>query len=363
MKRSNASTLWKIRLPLGPAFLYALLCPLLLITLCLASLCAGSAIAADGDAIEQSVERGPVRVELILRPAEPEIGDVLELTLSVSAEAGVELLMPEFGEALGRFEIVDFAPSEELDESGAPIARQKYRLQPARSGLQTIPSLRVEFIDRRDGYPATPDGEDAFEILTERITLEVKPILASDAPLELRPPHPDLGRRSTGWGPWWAWLSGMLIVLALAAPFLWRSWMTMRAQARQRSAYEEARSGLDALLASGLPSPERMDAFYVQLTQIVRSYLEDRFALRSPELTTQEFLTEMGRSPDLARSHQQLLRDFLEQADLVKFAGHRPSEEVVAESVAAAERFLEDTRDLARVGDSVLAAGQEGKRV
>ena len=322
----------------------------------------GAAGADKSEILAQSVERGPVRVELTLSPAEPEIGDVLELSLSVRAEAGVEVLMPEFGEALGRFEIVDFAPSEEIDESGAPVARQIYRLQPARSGLQTIPSLRVEFIDRRDGYPATPDGEDAFEVLTERIPLTVKPILAADAPLELRPPHGDLGKRRTGWGPWWAWLSGILILMALAAPFLWRIWVSMREQARQRSAYEVARSELDGLLAAGLPTAESMDAFYVQLTQIVRSYLEDRFALRSPELTTQEFLTEMGRSPDLARSHQQLLRDFLEQADLVKFAGHRPSEEVVAESVAAAERFLEDTRERSRVGESVLASGEEGMR-
>jgi hypothetical protein len=94
-----------------------------------------------------------------------------------------------------------------------------------------------------------------------------------------------------------------------------------------------------------------MDGFYVKLSLIVRSYLEDRFALRSPELTTQEFLTEMGRSPDLARSHQKLLQKFLEQADLVKFAGHRPSADVVSESIAAAEQFLGETRDFVRVAE------------
>ena len=57
-------------------------------------------------------------------------------------------------------------------------------------------------------------------------------------------------------------------------------------------------------------------------------------------------MSEMGRSPDLARSHQQLLRDFLVQADLVKFAGYRPEAEIVGQSIAAAERFLEDTRDV-----------------
>jgi len=56
----------------------------------------------------------------------------------------------------------------------------------------------------------------------------------------------------------------------------------------------------------------------------------------------------MGRSPDLARPHQKLLREFLEQADLVKFAGHRPDAEAVSESIAAAEQFLSETRDFVR---------------
>ncbi len=298
--------------------------------------------------LRREAERGPVRIELVLRPARPVIGDVIELELEVRAEAGVEVLMPEFGEALGRFEIVDFAPSEHLDADGGSIARQKYRLQPSRSGAQSIPPLRVEFVDRRDGYPPAPEGEDAYEILTERIALEVAPILAADAPLELRPAHPDLGPRRESLGPSWAfWLAGLLVA-AGAGPFAWRAFVAARARQRQRSAYEVARSELDALLAGGLPSTQTMDAFYVQLSLLVRTYLEDRFGLRSPELTTQEFLTEMGRSPDLARSHQQLLRDFLEQADLVKFAGHRPSPEAVSDALEAVARFLEETRDQVR---------------
>lgn len=304
-----------------------------------------NASVASGEAIERHYELGPVAVELSVRPAKPVIGDIVELRLEARAEPGVELLMPEFGEALGRFEIVDFAPSESQGQGGGSEARQTYRLQPSRSGAQSIPALRVEFVDRRDGHPPAPEGEDAYEILTERVALEVKPVLAADAPLELRPPHPDLGPRRIGGLPLWGWLLGAGAVLALASPLLWRAWTAYQAHQRQRSAYEIARSELDALLARGRPQAETVDAFYVQLSLIVRSYLENRFALRSPELTTEEFLNEMGRSPDLARSHQQLLRDFLVQADLVKFAGYRPEAEIVSQSIAAAERFLEDTRE------------------
>lgn len=305
---------------------------------------------ADAETIERHYEQGPVAAELVVRPAHPRIGDVVELRLEARAEPGVELLMPEFGEALGRFEIVDFAPSESQEPDGKSRARQVYRLQPNRSGKQSIPALRVEFVDRRPGQKPAPEGEDAYEILTERVALDVATILASDAPLELKPALGDLGRRRFPGVPAWAWVVGGLVVFAAAAPFLWRAWLANQARRRQRSAYEVARSELDALLAKGRPDAEALDAFYVELSLIVRRYLENRFALRSPELTTEEFLNEMGRSPDLARSHQQLLRDFLVQADLVKFAGYRPEAAIVGQSIAAAERFLEDTRDLVRIG-------------
>jgi hypothetical protein len=303
------------------------------------------------ESIERHTERGPVRVDLEISPAEPRIGDVVELRLEVRAEAGVEVMMPEFGEALGRFEIVDFAPSQEQDASGGSIARQKYRLQAAHSGSQTVPPLRIEFVDRREGRTPAPAGEDAYEILTERIVLEISSILAEDAPLELRPKHPDLGPRRTSSRQPWVWAGVAFLVLALIAPFAWRTFVAARERQRRQSAYEVARSELDELLEAGRPTAETMDRFYVRLSLIVRTYLEDRFALRSPELTTQEFLNEMGRSPDLARSHQELLQKLLEQADLVKFAGHRPSADVVSESIAAAERFLGETQDFSRVAE------------
>jgi len=317
------------------------------------------------EAIRQEVERGPVRVTLVVQPKEPVIGDVIELILEATGEAGVEVLMPEFGEALGRFEIVDFAPSTTLTPAGDSLSRQRYRLQPSRSGPQSIPPLRVEFVDRRNGQQPAPEGEDAYEILTERVRVDVRPILAADAPLDLEPAHPDLGPRRTGLLPIWGWAIVVLVGLVAIAPVAWRSYQTFTARRRQRSAYEVARGALDDLLAQGRPDADAMDAFYVALTLIVRSYLEDRFGLRSPELTTQEFLTEMGRSPDLARSHQQLLRDFLTQADLVKFAGLRPDAEAVGQSIAGAERFLEETRDqvrsesLASAPDSPVDAASE----
>ena len=299
-------------------------------------------------ALSGTSESGPVRATVSLAPDSPRIGDSVELRLEVSAEEGVEVLMPEFGEALDRFTIVDFAPAESVDADGRTLARQRYTLQSSRSGPQSIPPLLVEFIDRRPGRTPAPEGADAYELLTERLEFEVESVLGSDASLELNPALGTLGPRPTPGPPRWPWALAGLAVLAAASPFLFRAWARYRAQARRKSAYQVARADLDALLYGPRPAVhdgDAVDAFYVALSGIVRRYLEDRFGLHSPEQTTDEFLDSLASSPDLGRPHQDLLNEFLRGADLVKFAHVLPDAAGLNTSVGLAQRFLEETGD------------------
>ena len=311
---------------------------------CLVALASGAPAAEQS--IEQTTQRGPVTASVRLEPAQPVIGDVLELTLQVKAKPGVELLMPAFGEALERYRIVDFVPRESIDDEGRTRATQLYRLEPVRSGPQSIPPILIEFIDRRPGQTPAPEGEDAFELLTERIDFEVTSVLPSGALPDLRPALGTLGPRRTPAGPRWPWIVAALAGLATAAPFLLRAWLGWRRRLRRRSAYEVARSRLDRLIARPRPaSPEQIDAFFVELSSTVRHYLEDCFELRSPELTTEEFLADIGGSPDLSHDHQRLLREFLRGADLVKFAQYVPGDDDIQDSIRVAERFLDETRE------------------
>lgn len=316
--------------------------------LAFAALAVWAAGPADGgEPLATVAESGPVSAKVTLAPADPAIGDPLTLVLEVRAEPGVELLMPEFGEALDRYAIVDFAQRESAGDDGGTIATQTYRLNPSRSGKQSIPPLLVEFVDHRLGRASAPEGEDAYELLTEPIAFEVASVLADDAPLEYRPALGELAPRETGQRRVWWFAGGGALAVLLAVPFGWRAWRAWRTRARRLSAYEVARRELDALLMEPRPSEAEMDAFFVRLSGVIRRYLEDRFALRSPELTTEEFLDELALSPDLLRAHRDALRDFLRRADLVKFAHHVPAAGDVEESLDIARRFLETTRDTA----------------
>ena len=87
-----------------------------------------------------------------------------------------------------------------------------------------------------------------------------------------------------------------------------------------------------------------MDPWYVELSDIVRRYVEERFSLRAPELTTEEFLLEAGRSSELSSNHRSLLSDFLERCDRVKFARYSPGADESREALEVAARFLAESR-------------------
>ena len=295
------------------------------------------------DPIQRTTQKGPVRATAQLEPPDPLIGDPVELTLRVVAEKGVELIMPEFGEALGHFGILDFNSEEQIDGEGQTIATQRYQLQPRRSGKHSIPPIMIEFVDRRPGAQPAPKGLDAYELLTERLAFEVGSVLLDQADAELSPPLGQLPLRQQDHRRAWLWLL-LLAALVVAAVFAWQAWRSTRRRARQRSAYEIAHTRLIHLLNGPRNNPEQIERFFVGLSDIVRRYLEDRFDLRAPELTTEEFLAQMSHSPEMSSEHQTLLRDFLRRADLVKFAKFLPSDQDIDDSIAAARRFLAETR-------------------
>lgn len=282
---------------------------------------------------------GPVTATLTLDPAEPRLGDPLVLTLEVFAKTGVVVEMPAFGEALGRFAIVDFAPREEATHDGLRMS-QRYTLQASTSGRQRIPRLRLEFLDQRDA------GVDARakELLTDELAFVVASVLPEGQPLdELRPLRASLPELQ---GPWlrrnWPWLVlGLGVVAAAAGGVVW--WLRRAEERARLTAFDRAMARLERLQRRGLPAADAADSWYVELSDIVRRYIEERFALRAPELTTEEFLAEAGRSRELTAGHRELLAAFLARCDRVKFARYSPDEDESQDALRDARRFLEET--------------------
>jgi hypothetical protein len=303
-----------------------------------------TAVNGGEDAVSRTTELGPVKAIVSLGPGSPKLGDALSLTLVVEADSGVTVEMPAFGEALGRFSIVEFAPRSATTADGKTVQTQRYTLQPPMSGRQRVPPLRIEFVDERpDKLPESGEAQ-VRELLTEEVSIEILSVVGEEGALrdELRPPRGPLQELQTGVSRYWPWL--VLVATLLGLALAWRWWQDRASIRRRLSAYDIAVERLDRLESRGLPGADQADAWYVELSSIVRRYLEDRHGVRAPELTTEEFLRAAGASEELSSGHRQLLTRFLEQCDRVKFAAYVPEESESREAFDAARRFLLETK-------------------
>ena len=103
---------------------------------------------------------------------------------------------------------------------------------------------------------------------------------------------------------------------------------------------EIARKELDALLKEKLAERGEFQEFYVQLTGIVRRYIERTTGIHAPEQTTEEFLRDPEAQRAFSFEKAQRLRSFLEAADMVKYAAVKPGQRELEESVDRAREFV-----------------------
>lgn len=306
--------------------------------------------AAAGAALERVTEHGPITARVAVAPEKPRLGDPITLTLSVTAAPGLVVEMPAFGEALGRFSIVSFTPRTQPAADGGTLHEQTYVLQAPMSGKQRLPPLRIEYTDHRDRGAATRDAGAAAdieprELLTDEIALEVESVLTDDElGSELRPARGTLEPVRTIDPLVLALILVGIGALGVGAVVFALARGRRRKARRQVDAYAEAMARLVRLEARGLPEGEDADAWYVELSGAVRTYIEDRYRIRAPELTTEEFLREARRVADLTDEHRAMLSSFLADCDRVKFAGHRPASSESQQALEAARRFVEETR-------------------
>ena len=110
----------------------------------------------------------------------------------------------------------------------------------------------------------------------------------------------------------------------------------------QLSPKEKALNEIEKLISMNLLDSGDVERFYVLLTSIERVYVEEQFHIKAPERTTQEFLEELCVGSLFDMKTQDLLKNFLTHADLVKFARHSPSLLECNQAIESAKKFIED---------------------
>lgn len=103
---------------------------------------------------------------------------------------------------------------------------------------------------------------------------------------------------------------------------------------------QKALEAMRKLKTLNLPDKGEYDPFFLQLSQIVRIYIEEKYDIRAPERTTQEFLSEIAHANQFTPKIRQELEEFLSYADMVKFAKLGSSPEDCYKAENAAKQFI-----------------------
>ncbi len=290
--------------------------------------------AADGEK-----PAGPVRLQTSVDRDKITIGDHLRYTITISAETGVEVSVPLFHERIGDFDIIDFGREPDQPQAERTTSTQWYTLTIFTTGYHMLPAPRVSY--------TTPAGSQ-HEATGEALRVHVASLLTQEGqPTDIRDIKPPEDVPFN----WWPALMGGAVLVTLIGMGLALSYFLNRfrraAILPPRPAHEVALEALAHLRAKRLPQAGQFEAYYVSLSAIVRTYLEDGLQVRAPEMTTEEFLvavTHAARPSRLPPAHQRLLGTFLAQADLVKFAQHQPSLDESDTAYKAVKRFVDETR-------------------
>lgn len=307
--------------PRSPRWLLA--CALLLLVGVVA--CEKSVALPDGFSPE-----GPIDCRFELAADEVPLFQAVRATLwlYVDAETAPEWPETSIPEGfLGGVERDEVRPYED-----GYLLRRTLSLRPTKLGSLTFPSLPLEVAGHKT---STPD--QSISVVSVLRSGDDQAVLEDPA----APFEPEFR-----WGLWGA-IGGGVLLLALAILL----WVRARRRRPQRLPVEvpvlphvKAMRALARLRQAERSTEEQIERFYVDVSQVLREYLEERFGLHAPQRSTEEFLVELERGGDLNLAHRQSLRQFLQQCDLVKFAKVIPGTDVHEQTLRIAESVVEETR-------------------
>ena len=303
-----------------------------------------SAAETPAFAVGRPFERGPLTVHVRLDKDTITIAEQVRFVVVTALQEGYTLDEPQLGQQLGGWSIGDHtsAPAS-LDDQGRHVTTREYELHPFLSGSYEIPPLTFRVRVPAAGGDGT--SPDSFTLTTERIPVEVTSLLDDQrgaltvGPIKSVVALPSSART-------WLWIAAAGAVLALGALGLLyvRRRRQRPAEALRYTAHELASAKLERLVKRKLVERGEVKAFYREVSQILRQYIEDRFALHAPERTTEEFLREARRSAVFTTAQADMLGDFLAHCDQVKFAELTPTTAEAQRTFDTARTFIERTK-------------------
>jgi hypothetical protein len=263
------------------------------------------------------------------------VGDVVTVKLSVKHAPTLKVAFAPVGAALGEWTVrssKQLPPAKLADGDTEDVL--EVQVAAYKTGDLEVPAFSIEAV--------RANGER--EVLSsEPVRIKVQSVLTGkeDTLKDLKP-QADI---ETDYKP----LLFFLAAAASAAYLVYRLVRYLRGRRRRpplkperlRSPEEVAREAIERLLSRKLVEQGQIKLFYLELSEIIKRFLGSKLGVISLERTTEEFTRDL-RAISVPSAQYRMIREFLEDCDLVKFAKYQPGREEVEQIVSRSRAMIDE---------------------
>ncbi|MGN1226312.1 MAG: hypothetical protein ACI4TL_03645 [Candidatus Cryptobacteroides sp.] len=207
---------------------------------------------------------------------------------------------------------------------------------PFEEGLFALPSI----------YVIRQQGEKVDTLRYAGQTLKVCPIQVDTATFQIHPLKEQINYPLT-FAELAPYIFGSLLGIALivlAIIYLPRLFRKKSVKEKQKDPpHVVALRELDRYRSDKYWAPAQQKAFYSGITDILKTYIDERFAIDAPEMTTEELFRELKSCSEVDGELYAALKELFERADFVKFAKFVADDKENAQAVPLCVRFVTST--------------------
>ncbi len=263
------------------------------------------------------------------------IGDSFSLTLRVHAKALDKVSFPETPN-LGDFEVLEALPTDTIISGELMELIKKYELTQFDQGDYVLPALPI-VIDSKL-FQSTPIDIHVLGVEVDTLKTPLYPMK-------------DISLQGASFATYWYYI--LLVILSFIVGLIAYFYIKFKQEKnlteddKYKTPFEKASKKLRKLEMRKNWTKQGAKPYYSDMSNIVRSFLEDTFDISAHELTTYEILTLLKHTlkDKNIKVKPELIAEFkriLETSDLVKFAKSQPTEQQILADTNKIQKIVSD---------------------
>jgi Ca2+/Na+ antiporter len=263
------------------------------------------------------------RVVTSIDTTKNKIGAEFKLTFKTSVDTLSKVVFPKL-KSFGALEVVQSYPIDTVKNNDRYELIKKYGLTQFDSGKYVIPSVKILI----NGKTHLSDS-----LLVEVANVQVDTLKQKMYDIK------DIVPVNNPIGNWWKYLLAIILLAGIGVLVYWYIKKHQKKKIEEevyKTPIERATSLLNTLEQKELWQKGEVKAYYSELTDIARNYIEEAIEIPAMESTTSELIVglraaSLKKKMTVSQETIENLERVLKQADLVKFAKSKPLDYEITE--------------------------------